>query len=59
MKNSPLKMFQKSIQHFTTYGVRWVLHCEECYTLAMLLRDYRDAAAKMPNIRITASDISE
>ena len=31
----------------------------ECYTLAMLLRDYRDAVAKMPNIRITASDISE
>ncbi len=25
----------------------------------MLLRDYRDAVAKMPNIRITASDISE
>lgn len=40
----------------------WCAGCstgEECYTLAMLLRDYKDAGRQMPNIRITAADISE
>ncbi|WP_411338391.1 CheR family methyltransferase [Ruminococcus gauvreauii] len=53
------EMFQKS---YTAFYNIWCAGCstgEECYTLAMLLRDYRDAGAKMPNIRITASDISE
>ncbi|MCH1983017.1 protein-glutamate O-methyltransferase CheR [Ruminococcus sp. OA3] len=53
------EVFQKNYGAF--YNI-WCAGCstgEECYTLAMLLRDYRDQGAQMPNIRITASDISE
>lgn len=52
------EVFQKSSAFFNI----WCAGCstgEECYTLAMLLQEYREQGNVVPNLRITGSDISE
>lgn len=53
------EMFQK--MKGSVYNI-WCAGCstgEECYTLAMVLKDYSEHKAAMPGIRIVATDISE
>lgn len=52
------EVFQKKYGAF--YNI-WCAGCstgEECYTLAMLLRECKEQGLPVPNIRITATDIS-